>query len=456
MINLGLAILSGVLLVLAFPKFSIYMLAYVALIPLFFAIKRARSKPAAFFYGFISGMILFGGSLYWVTVLSKWADWWAYLAWAGLVLAESVFVAVFALIYKLLLGKYPKYDLLFVPFLWVLIDAVRALGPYGVTGGVLAYSQADNLIVLQTARLVTSYGLSFFIVLINIALLKAVLEKNIKPLIPAVIIALIVALYGGLRVKNYHDSGKMLRVSVVQANVPQDVKMDFGFTYNIVETHDLMSKKAALYKPDVIIWPETAVPIYLFETRSILGSIKDTIKSCGAYFLIGTPYREGDKIYNSVAGFSPSGEVVGRYDKRRLVPFGEYLPLRPIFFHLLGDNPMFVEDYNANPKQQVIDIAGTKAGVVICFESTLPYIVRDVVKKGAKFLVVATNDAWFFDTAAIYEHVQAAKMRAVENDMYVVQAANTGISAIIDPLGRVKNSTNVNDSAVLNGEIFVH
>jgi apolipoprotein N-acyltransferase len=456
MMNLFFSLISGALLGLAFPKAGLSYIVFISLIPLLLAVKRAKNTKTAFFYGLLCGLVFFGYNLFWINILEKWAGSWANVAWALLIVVQALYIAVFCVLYKHILAKYPKYELMLVPLLWVLLEVIRACGPYGITGGGLGYSQTDIPIILQLAAIASSYGISFFIVLVNLSITKAFIEKDLSPLVMTLIAALLVILFGAYRLHNYHDTGRSLRVCIIQPCVPQDVKMDFGFAYNIVETHIMMSRKAAEVKPDLIIWPETAVTIYLFEARSLLAGVKDTIKACNSYFLIGTPYRAGDKIYNSVAGFSPNGETVGRYDKRRLVPFGEYLPLRPITYKILGENQLFVEDYNSNPKPQLIEVCGVKAGVVICFESTFPPFVRSLVKKGAKFIVIATNDAWFFDSSAVYQHISAAKMRAVENGVFVVQAANTGISAIIDPVGRVRKETKVNEPVVLSGEIFVH
>jgi apolipoprotein N-acyltransferase len=243
---------------------------------------------------------------------------------------------------------------------------------------------------------------------------------------------------------------------VIQPNISQDVKLDFGLAYDIVTIHESLSRAALPGKPQVIIWPETAVTTYLFESTKILGDVKKLVKQSRAYYLIGTPYRERDRIYNSVVAFSRTGEVIARYDKQRLVPFGEYLPMRPLFYQVLQENPLFAEDYSGNPDPKVIDLGIAKVGVVVCFESTFPYLVRDRIKRGAQFILVATNDAWFFDSAALYQHIQAARMRAVENRVYVVQAANTGISAVIDPLGRIVKRTSIEQPTVMMGRILVH
>jgi apolipoprotein N-acyltransferase len=336
------------------------------------------------------------------------------------------------------------------------MEWIRSLGPYGVTGGGLGYSQTSFLPILQIAGIAGVYGITFLIVLFNEAVAGAFVEKRSGNLGIAVFILAIAVVFGYFRIATFKESGKAVNIAVVQANISQDVKLDYRFAAEIMSVHESMSKRALSSKPDIVIWPETAVTTYLFESGSMLSKLKDLIAVSSAFYLIGTPYRQLDKIYNSVVAFSKKGQVIGRYDKERLVPFGEYLPLRPLFYRLLQENPLFAEDYNSNPKPELIDLGGVKAGVVICFESTFPYLVRDKVKKGAQFILVTTNDAWFFDSSALYQHVQAAQMRAVENGIYVVQAANTGISAIIDPLGRVVKRSNTEQTCVLLGKIYVH
>ncbi len=456
MINILLSAVSGGLLVLVFPKPGLYLLAYVSLVPLLFAVRRARSVRSASFLGFACGLVYFGGVLYWINVLSKWAGIWANIAYVSLVIFQALFIAAAAALIKVALGIFPGYSMLLVPLIWTAVEWVRSLGPYGVTGGGLGYSQADILPILQSARLFSSYGISFLIVLVNEALARTVLERRARYLITAFCLFSLVFLAGYLRMATYRETGRPMKVAVIQANVPQDVKLDYGLAYDIVSAHETASRKALAQKPDVIIWPETAVTIYLFETRTLLAKVKKLVRESRTCYLIGTPYREKDRIYNSVAAFDRRGEVVGRYDKQRLVPFGEYLPLRPLFYPMLGENPMFAEDYNSNPRPSLLETAGAKAAVAVCFESTLPYLVRNRVRKGADFIVVATNDAWFFRTPALEEHLAASRLRAVENNMYVVQAANTGISAIIDPLGRVVKRAEVDRTEVLSGTIYFH
>lgn len=456
MIDLLLAAASGLLLLFAFPKFGQYYLVYVALVPLLVAIRRSRSEITSAFLGIVCGSIFIGGTVFWITILSKWAGSWADLAWVVLAIFQGIFIAAFAAAYKFSLKRWRNLAILTCPFIWVVVEWIRSLGPYGVTGGGLAYSQADFLPVIQMARYTGVYGVSFLIVLVNESLVEAWFEKKWKHALVSILLLVSAVAFGYHRIGSFRETGTPIKVAVIQPNISQDVKLDFGLAYDIVSVHESMSRASLPDKPQVIIWPETAVTTYLFETNTIRNGILKLVRDSRVVYMIGTPFRERDRIYNSVVAFSPKGEVMGRYDKQRLVPFGEYLPLRPLFNRLLGDNPLFAEDYNGNPHPVLIDTGIAKVGVVVCFESTFPYIVRDKVKKGAQFILVTTNDAWFFDSAAVYQHLQAARMRAVENNIYVVQAANTGISAIIDPVGRIIKRSMVEQPAVLIGTVYVH
>jgi apolipoprotein N-acyltransferase len=455
-INYALSAVSGILAILIFPKFNLYLFAYVALVPLILAVKQTKTPKDAGVNGFIFGLVLFLGTLFWINTLATWAGAWAYAAWVALAIFQALFYSAFAYIYRYSIDRYPGYDIISAPFIWAVLEWVRSFGPFGVTGGGLSYSQTDLLPILQIVRYTGPYFISFVIVMFNVSLVSFIKDKNWKYPAFSLFLVLLLCTFGYYKIASYKDSGRPIKIAIVQPNVAQDVKMDFGLAYQIVETHTLISRKAMTLKPQLIIWPETAVTTYLLETRSILSQVTDLVKESRIPYLIGTPYRERENIYNSVIAFGGDGKIIGRYDKQRPVPFGEYLPLRPLLERFFEGNSLFLEDYSFGPKAKILDLGFAKAGVVICFESTFPYFVRDRVKKGAQFIVIVTNDAWFFDSAALYQHIAAAKMRAIENGVYVVQAANTGISAIIDPLGRTVKKTDEGEVAVLSGDIYVH
>jgi len=171
--------------------------------------------------------------------------------------------------------------------------------------------------------------------------------------------------------------------------------------------------------------------------------------------LIGTPYdNQWGKAYNSLIAFSPSGEVIGRYDKQRLVPFGEYLPARFLLYPLLKKTDFFSSDFNCGQSNaQLFDVKGIKIGAVICFESTFIEPLKDRVNRGAKLMLTVTNDAWFGSSSAAYEHLSCGVFRAIENRKYFIQTGNTGFSAVIDPYGRIQAMTGLNERRALTFKI---
>jgi len=187
----------------------------------------------------------------------------------------------------------------------------------------------------------------------------------------------------------------------------------------------------------------------------LLARVKDFTRQNNVYLIAGTPYfSENGKIFNSLVAFSPAGELVDRFDKKHLVPFGEYLPFRFIFYPLLKNSGnYFEEDFDSNPRVKLLKIKDYTVGAAICFESTFPYIIRERIRSGGDFILVSTNDAWFGDSSAATQHFYAGVFRAVENGCYLVQVANTGISGIIDPCGRVLERTGVGEKGSIIANI---
>jgi apolipoprotein N-acyltransferase len=175
-------------------------------------------------------------------------------------------------------------------------------------------------------------------------------------------------------------------------------------------------------------------------------------KETNAWLVFGTPYYDGSRGYNSIAVLSPSGEITSRYDKQRLVPFGEYLPFRWVLYPFLKTTGFFDGDFSAAPKVSPIVINGVPVGAAVCFESTFTGTMRERAK-GTKFLLTVTNDGWFGDSAAASQHLDAGVFRAIENRQYFIQAANTGISALIDPNGRVLKRSQLNKREILTFEV---
>ncbi|MFH0887033.1 MAG: apolipoprotein N-acyltransferase, partial [bacterium] len=242
----------------------------------------------------------------------------------------------------------------------------------------------------------------------------------------------------------------------IQPNIPQEVKLSPNSFRHIASKLFQISNKAVGLKPDIVFWPETAILGYLPYHREIAQEIRSFNRKNYVYLISGFPHYTGFKeIFNSAYLFSPQGRLVSRYDKQHLVPFGEYLPFRPILRPLLFGIELLDDEYSFGKIKEPFVTPFGNIGMLICFESTFPYMVRDRINHGAQFLVCLTNDAWFFDYPAPYQHINAAIMRAVENRTYFIQAANTGVSAIIDPYGRVVVSRGVGEEGAMFGRIGI-
>jgi apolipoprotein N-acyltransferase len=212
----------------------------------------------------------------------------------------------------------------------------------------------------------------------------------------------------------------------------------------VINKYRDLTLKAADEKPDLIIWPETATPFYFEESQSETNLMRDLAREIKTPILFGSPHREkikGKIIYfNSAFLVSESGETLGRYDKMHLVPFGEFVPFRKILF-FIEKLVVMIGDFGRGTEATVMQTAGNRVGVSICYEMIFPDLIRQAVKNGANFLVNITNDAWFGKSAASYQHRSMGALRAVENRISIVRVANTGVSGTIEATGNLRDET---------------
>ncbi|OGC04243.1 apolipoprotein N-acyltransferase [candidate division WOR-1 bacterium RIFOXYA12_FULL_43_27] len=430
-----MTILSAILLALSFPKANLFFLSWFCLVPLIANIKKKNAARE----GLLFGLVFFGINLFWVTTLSDYAGFWAIAGYVALVLFQAVYFAAAAVLIK----PAPAFA---IPFIWVAVEWLRTQTPFGISAGNLCYSQVHFLPMIQTAPFITSYGISFLIVLINTLLFS-------KRFIAAVLVVASLVIYGITELdRPLVQNEKSLSVSIIQANIPQEKKLDPAYALPSFDKYIYLSRQVK--NADIIIWPETAVTNYLMDSPLLLDLVRELAIEKKAHLLIGTPYYDKGMIYNSLVAFSPKGAVVGAYNKQHLVPFGEYLPFRKLLYPMLKNSGFFDADFNSDPNPKLIEINGIKIGALICFESTFPNLAKERVAKGADILLTVTNDGWFKDSSALQEHLNMGIMRAVENRKYFIQAANTGISAVIDPYGRILKQSKINETAVLSFELM--
>ena len=478
--NISLAVLSGILLVLIFPKFNLSFLAWIALVPLFLAVEGSSLRES-FNLGFLAGLTSFVGILYWIvpTIVSSGES--RLLAFISLLLLScylAIYYGIFCLIYRYTSLRITHYvfGLLFTPALWVSLELLRAYLFSGFPWALLGYSQWNFTPVIQISEFTGVYGVSFLIVMVNGVLaqagrsfrffgekgapLKGRIKRNLLPLVLAIFVVGFSLGYGSLaisreslgQVSNFPDERSLTRIALLQGNIDQYMKWDKKYEELIKDTYGELVEAASRENPQLMIWPETALPGYLRRDRQLQEWVEKVVGQTGAYHIIGSPeYREG-AYYNAAFLISPKGEILSEYDKIHLVPFGEMVPLRPIFSSFIGVLSE-LGDFTPSRERKLLKTPFGNFAVLICWEGIFPHLVRKFVEDGADYLANITNDAWFLKTSAPFQHFIASVFRAVENRVSVIRVANTGVSGFIDQYGRVTKKTSIFRKDYLNSSV---
>ena len=469
-----LSALSSLLLILSFPKFNIEILAWFGFVPLLFAIEK-KSKAKAFLLSYLCGVIFWCGTIYWLIHVTLPGT-------ILLILYLALYFAIFGLIVSTIDQRAATIGSLIIPSVWVILEYIRSHLFSGFPWALLGYSQCLNLPIIQIADITGVWGVSFLVMLVNATIYIWVTRSGgqqvtrIKTSILPLLCIVLVLCYGYYKL--YQSPGQAvsrspIRISVIQGNIPQELKWNPGAKDYIVNKYLELSSLAVKDKPDLLIWPEAALPVILEEEPLFFEQVKDFVRGIKTPLLLGAVTLRGNLYYNSALLVSGAGQTLTRYDKLHLVPFGEYIPLKKILPFLetvvpIGDitsgkeytifkipNPCLpdrqaksqipnksqIPDYRppagrAGPGRPNPKITNSFA-VLICFEDLFPELSREFIKKGAEFLVNITNDAWYKKTSAAYQHLQASVFRAVENRIYLVRAANTGVSGFIAPSGKI-------------------
>jgi apolipoprotein N-acyltransferase len=458
------AALSGALLVLSFPVVALWPLAWFFLVPLLLCTRGKHGKDA-FLLGAFAGVIAYLGLIYWVVVaVHRYGNIPLPLAIPVLLLLViylSLYWGIFAFFASFSKEKGEWIVLLAFPALWVGLEYLRSFLLSGFPWALVGYSQYMNTAFVQIADITGVYGVSFLLILINTLLFLWLVrwkEKKKVPIQGAIFTVVLIALtfaYGYWKINRPVKAETGLMVGVAQGNIAQDVKWDSAFQKKTVAIYRALSLQLKEQSPGLIVWPETAVPSYFPSGTELDDRVMGVPQETGTYLLFGSLSAKKKKkeitVYNSAYLLSPQRRIIGRYDKMHLVPFGEYVPLSsrfPIFNTLAGIG-------NIDPGEETVlfRLPRGKFGVLICFEVIFPELCREFVRNGADFMVTITNDAWFGKTSAPYQHLSQATFRAIENRLWLVRAANTGISAFVDPWGRIQKSSTLFTPAILTEEI---
>ena len=440
-----LSVASGLLLVAAFPKWNLGFLAWVALVPLLLVLERAPRVRTAFGLGYLCGAVFFGGTIYWVRLVMLEYGGLGQAAAAGVLL---VFVAVlacffgaFAALARLLLALPERYILWGLPALWVGVELLRAHLFTGFPWLLLGYALAEHLLPVQLARLGGVYLLSFVVVLFNTGILLLIRKPTRRRgmALAATFFVLAAASLGGTLLPTPEAPETAY---LVQAQASLAEEWTVASVYKLFA--DLEVRVLAAYarnqsRSGLVLWPEIPASFYYHEDPLLRERLHHLARLTESHHLVNVVAfadAERKEPLNSAALISPAGEFLGRYDKIHLVPFGEYVPLRNLFF-FAGKLTAEVGDFVPGTRPVPLGDRHPVAAL-ICYEGIFPDLVRQFSAGGAELLVNLSNDSWYGDSAARHQLLLMSRLRAIENGRWLLRATNTGITAIVDPYGRLQ------------------
>ena len=440
---------------LAFPPTDWEALVWVALVPLF---VTAVSCPlrVAFGWGWLYGTIHFLALLHWLDFTFRtYSDipwpltWGPTLALAGYC---GLYVGAVAGAMSWLARPSIGWALAASPFLWVGGEWIRGHLFGGFPWGLLGYSQYLSLPVIQLAELAGVYGVSLVIVAANAALAGClVLSRRaaVKGVVLAAALLIAAVGFGAWRLSAPAPVGET-RVAIMQPSIEQPLKFVPGHAATTVAIYLNLTRRAGAERPQLIVWPETTLPAPLARDPEMAKTLKSLSAAIGAPLLVGSIDIEGKappKLRNSAFLLTERG-IVGRYDKIRLVPFGEFVPLSGLI-GFVRSWAQFIAELEPGSRASVFSGPPAPFAVVICYEGIFPELVREFVKGGARLIVNMTNDAWFGRTAGPWQHLAMYPFRAIEHRVAVVRAANTGVSAFIAPSGHIGRHTALFERTVI-------
>jgi len=444
---------------MAFPKFNLLPLGILAFLPLLIFIAREPSAWRRFLGGFAAGAIFFAFTCYWLyEVQSQYGGLNSFQA-AGVLAILVLFLALYWGLFAWGGGKLWQlsWGPAFVPLLWVALEYARANLLTGFPWLLSGYLLTDFYSLARLARWTGIYGLSYLTIALPVAILWPFLKPSRTANLHLIIVLAMILAFAAAPVDDLPPANQ--RAFLVQTNVPQSVAFE---SWDSKSQEPLFSRLDSLTlsavpeqkTPALVVWPEMPAHFYFHDDGFTRPYVERLARQTNSIFLLGAvthvPGSNREKALNSSILLSPSGSVISQYDKIHLVPFGEYVPWRErlTFAQSLTAE---VSDFTAGSKIVVSHIPGGKLATLICYEAIFPDLVRRFVREGAGVLVNISNDGWFGDSAARYQHLLQSRMRAIENDRYLLRATNTGITALISPHGSIIEEIPADRAGVLKG-----
>ncbi len=464
-IRFALAALSGTMLALSFPQISLGWLAFFALAPVILAATNARKNVEAMLLGWLALSITWLINVPWViNVMAKYGGLPLPVGIALYVLMSlylGLYGALFTwLVFRLRPDAASFRRWLLVPAAWIAVEYARTWLLSGFPWNLIAEALVDYRPLVQPARWVGSFGIGYLVALVGtlaaflfmpgVSRRDGLLASGLTGTVLVVWIA--AGAFQLAKTESTLPGEHKMVVGLVQPFIPQEVRWDSDKTVPIFQGLVEQTDDAVRRGAELVVWPESTLPAIFLDTPFWRDYVESVSRASGADFILGSVALDPatGMLWNS-AYLVKKGEPTGRYDKIRLVPYGEYVPMRKALFfaeklvHAVGDFEFGTDPSPLDGKHRY--------GMAICYEIVFPQIARDSVRRGAELLVTITNDAWFDVSAAPYQHLNMARMRAIENDRWLVRAATTGISAVVDPTGRVIETVPLNERGTIVAKV---
>jgi apolipoprotein N-acyltransferase len=433
--NVLAALAAGLLLVLIHPGFNLAIAAPFAASPLIWAVAREWRPRHRFLLGYIAGFVFWGGICYWIhfvmSVHGGLGPWLGALVFVLFCSIKALHLALFAVGAGVLIHR--PYAALAIPALWVIIE--RVPDPFGFMWLPLGNAGVNMGLPMRLAPVVGVYGLSFVFATMATCAVLALLRRPRRELAPLALLGLVLllpALPGA-------EGGAEVAVAV-QPNIPENDRWTEAMVERMNRSFEYLSLQPSLRagapRPRLVLWPEVPAPVYYYEDPQLRELVAQVSRLSGAHVLIGSvAYNEAKAPLNVAVMVGPDGQAVGRYDKMFLVPFGEYVPFP--FGPLITKVTNEIGDFVPGERVVTFRTGDEVVGAFICYESAFPHLVRRFAAEGSTVLANLSNDGYFGGSAARAQHLNLVRMRAAENRRWILRATNDGVTAAIDPAGRV-------------------